>query len=117
MALDCWYQVLAYRPASHRLAVVFDDITERKRAEAARTSLEAQLRESQKMQAVGTLAGGIAHDFNNIIATILGNAELARQDASTNRLVLESIEQIRKAGTRGARHRAADPVLQPAPAA
>ena len=76
------------------------DITERKEAEAARVSLEARLRESQKMEAIGTLAGGIAHDFNNIIATILGNAELARQDVSTNPVALESLEEIRKAGSR-----------------
>lgn len=82
------------------LIMVTSDITERKAAEAARSSLEAQLRESQKMEAIGTLAGGIAHDFNNIIATILGNAELARQDAGTNAPVLESLEEIRKSGVR-----------------
>ncbi|MEQ1516936.1 MAG: ATP-binding protein, partial [Usitatibacteraceae bacterium] len=78
----------------------FTDITEQKRANAARESLEVQLRESQKMEAIGTLAGGIAHDFNNILATILGNTELARQDASDNAQALESLEEIRKAGTR-----------------
>jgi len=82
------------------LIMVTNDITERKAAEAARTSLEAQLRESQKMEAIGTLAGGIAHDFNNIIATILGNAELARQDAGVNPNLLESLEEIRKSGVR-----------------
>lgn len=82
------------------LIMVTNDITDRKAAEAARTSLEAQLRESQKMQAIGTLAGGIAHDFNNIIATILGNAELARRDAGVNPPVLESLEEIRKSGVR-----------------
>ena len=76
------------------------DITARKQAEAERASLEAQLRESQKMQAIGTLAGGIAHDFNNALATILGNAELARQDSANNPPTLESLEEIRKAGTR-----------------
>ncbi len=77
------------------------DITERKQAEAARASLEAQLRESQKMEAIGTLAGGIAHDFNNIIATILGNTELALEDLmGTNPVALESLEEIRKAGSR-----------------
>ncbi len=83
------------------------DITERKRADAVRTTLEAQLRESQKMEAIGTLAGGIAHDFNNIIGTVLGNTELARHDAGSNSAVQESLEEIRKAG-----HRARDLVQQ-----
>lgn len=76
------------------------DISKRKQAEAARAALEGQLRESQKMQAIGTLAGGIAHDFNNALATIMGNVELAREDARTNPLALESLEEIRKAGSR-----------------
>ncbi|MBL0124365.1 MAG: PAS domain S-box protein [Betaproteobacteria bacterium] len=76
------------------------DITGRKQAEAARASLESQLRESQKMQAIGTLAGGIAHDFNNILATILGNVELAREDVSTNPLALQSLDEIHKASAR-----------------
>ena len=77
------------------------DITEAKRAEAQRVSLEGQLRESQKMEAIGTLAGGVAHDFNNIIATILGNAALAREDVpGTNHRALQSLDEIRKAGTR-----------------
>ena len=83
------------------LIVQMQDIRERKLAEASRASLEAQLRESQKMQAIGTLAGGIAHDFNNILAAIMGNVQLARQDVSSNILALESLEEIRKAGARG----------------
>jgi two-component system cell cycle sensor histidine kinase/response regulator CckA len=81
-------------------SIILQDITALKQAEAARAVLEAQLRESQKMEAVGTLAGGIAHDFNNIIATILGNAELASLDATGNPAVLDSLEEIRKAGRR-----------------
>jgi len=73
-------------PNSHggRLtSILIRDITERKEAEAARASLEAQLRESQKMEAMGTLAGGIAHDFNNIVAVILGNVGLASKEIGT----------------------------------
>jgi two-component system cell cycle sensor histidine kinase/response regulator CckA len=76
------------------------DITETKRAEAVRLSLESQLRESQKMEAIGTLAGGIAHDFNNIIATILGNVDLAMDDTADNPSAQKCIEEIRKAGRR-----------------
>jgi len=69
------------------------DITER-------VQLESQLRESQKMEALGTLAGGVAHDFNNIVAAILGNLELARQDVGPAHPVLESLAEIDKASRR-----------------
>ena len=77
------------------------DISRSKVIEAEHASLESQVREAQKMTAIGTLAGGIAHDFNNIIATILGNAELVRQDVEGNTAALVSVEEIRKAGVRG----------------
>lgn len=79
------------------------DLTGRKKAEARRSELEVQLRESHKMQAVGTMAGGIAHDFNNILSAILGNAELAKADAlaqSPDSPILESLREIEKAGRR-----------------
>ena len=76
------------------------DLTGRKKAEAHRNELEAQLRESHKMQAVGTMAGGIAHDFNNILGAILGNVELAKADSPPGSPVLESLTEIEKAGRR-----------------
>ena len=76
------------------------DLTGRKKAEAHRNELEAQLRESQKMQAVGTMAGGIAHDFNNILGAILGNVELAKADCAPDSPMLESLLEIQKAGRR-----------------
>ena len=76
------------------------DLTARKREEARRSALEAQLRESHKMQAVGTMAGGIAHDFNNILHAILGNVELAKADCKAGTPLHECLLEIDKAGRR-----------------
>ena len=76
------------------------DLTASKLAEARRVTLETQLRESQKMQAMGTMAGGIAHDFNNILSAILGNVDLAKQDTASHSPALTSLQEIEKAGRR-----------------
>lgn len=76
------------------------DLSERKAAEDTRLQLLSQLRESQKMEALGTLAGGVAHDFNNIVAAILGNVALALDDVPEGHPVRTSLHEIRKAGRR-----------------
>ena len=86
--------------AVENILVTALDITERRQAELERQALERQLRESQRMESIGTLAGGIAHDFNNILAAILGNVALARQDVGAGHPVQDSLAQIHKAGLR-----------------
>ncbi len=76
------------------------DITERKQADEEREKLEAQLRQSQKMEAIGTLAGGIAHDFNNILMAMMGYAEMATLAITPEHKAQEYLEQVLKAGNR-----------------
>ena len=83
-----------------RMVGTHTDITELKQAEAQQRALEAQLRESQKMEAIGTLAGGVAHDFNNLLAAILGNLTLAREDVGADHVAQESLAEIHRAAIR-----------------
>ena len=78
------------------------DISDRKRAESERAALEAQLRQSQKMEGIGQLAGGIAHDFNNLLTAISGYASLALGDLDGGEDAHEDIEQIEHAADRAA---------------
>ena len=70
---------------------------------AERQQLEEQLRQSQKMEAIGQLAGGIAHDFNNILAAISGNTELALEDTASDHPAREFLEEIRNSSARAKR--------------
>ncbi len=76
------------------------DVTARKNAEAEKERLETQLRQSQKMEAMGTLAGGIAHDFNNILGAILGYGELAQKAAPEGSIVRRYLDNVMHAGGR-----------------
>jgi PAS domain S-box-containing protein len=76
------------------------DITAQKQAQIDRERLEAQLRQSQKMEAMGTLAGGIAHDFNNILGAILGYGELAYQHSAPGSALRRYLDNVMHAAGR-----------------
>jgi two-component system cell cycle sensor histidine kinase/response regulator CckA len=77
-----------------------NDITARRRSETQRAALEAQLRQTQKLDALGQLAGGIAHDFNNILTGISAYTELALLDADRPDDVRSHLAQVRRASER-----------------
>ena len=78
------------------------DITERKRAEDEKAKLENQLRQAQKMEAVGQLAGGVAHDFNNLLQVINGYTQLMLLTSSADAATKNQMEEVKKAGDRAA---------------
>ncbi|MBW1962230.1 MAG: PAS domain S-box protein [Deltaproteobacteria bacterium] len=78
------------------------DISRYKQLEEEKQHLQTQLLHAQRMESVGRLAGGVAHDFNNLLTTIIGNAELAITELDEGDPVKEHIEEIWKAGQRGA---------------
>jgi PAS domain S-box-containing protein len=76
------------------------DVTPQKQAQIDKEALEAQLRQSQKMEAIGTLAGGIAHDFNNILGAILGYGELALQESAHQSALRRYLDNVMHATER-----------------
>ncbi|MFZ2447939.1 MAG: PAS domain S-box protein [Syntrophobacteraceae bacterium] len=80
--------------------LTFRDVTARRKAEEARKNLRDQLRQAQKMEAIGTLAGGIAHDFNNILTPILGYCELCLHEVENNSSLYRKIDQVLKSSLR-----------------
>ena len=94
-----WYinydQVVKWIDGRYVRLQVATDITDFKK-------MEDQLRQAQKMEAIGTLAGGVAHDFNNILTTIIGNASLALMEVSKDGPLREEINEIKTAGERAA---------------
>ncbi len=101
-----WVEVLAV-PITYKgkkaILVHGIDVTERKKSQLERENLEARLRHSQKMEAVGTLAGGIAHDFNNLLQAIQGYAELIHLRSSAGSDQARAVEAIMQSAVRGSK--------------
>ena len=94
------YEARIVRSGHDEVVATVRDITSDKDAERERERLEQQLRQSQKMEAIGTLAGGIAHDFNNILTAIIGYTELLRAKHLDDPKGRDRLAEISKAGTR-----------------
>jgi two-component system cell cycle sensor histidine kinase/response regulator CckA len=92
---------LLYGDVDARL-VVANDVTARRRTESALLASQEQLRQSQKMEAIGSLAGGIAHDFNNLLTAILGYCDLALEEMEARSTATGDVEEIRRAAQRAA---------------
>ena len=78
----------------------FRDITVHRRVEEEREQLEEQLRASQKMEAIGSLAGGVAHDFNNLLSVILSYTELAMEGVRDGDPLKNDLLEVKQAGER-----------------
>ena len=83
---------------ARKVIVSFDEITERKKTERALHTYQEQIRQTQKMEAVGRLAGGVAHDFNNLLIPVIGYSELLLEEFRSNDPARRSLEEIIKAG-------------------
>ncbi|HVY27205.1 MAG TPA: PAS domain S-box protein [Polyangiaceae bacterium] len=94
-----WLEILTIESEKYILVMSLD-MTEQKAAARQQKELEEQLRQAQKLDALGTLAGGIAHDFNNILGAIMAYAELSRLDNPDNRQLSDNLSEVLRASQR-----------------
>jgi PAS domain S-box-containing protein len=102
-----WRDNYVSRLPGGEIVAIYSDETARKQGELEAEKLQAQLRQAQKMEAIGTLAGGIAHDFNNILFPITGYTEMAIADLPQTSRLRANLEEVLRAS-----HRARDLVRQ-----
>ncbi len=94
-----WFE-LRFVPVPKGVCVLSLDITAQKNKEREFAEMEEQLRQAQKMEAIGRLAGGVAHDFNNLLSVVLSCAELLYMDLRADDPLRADVDEIRLAGQR-----------------
>ncbi len=99
---EVWFSAVVSPLEGDTVLWVARSINEQKQTEEALRRSEEQLRQSQKMEAVGRLAGGVAHDFNNLLTSVLGHADLALKRVPTSDTLHDDLLEIMSAGTRAA---------------
>ncbi|BDU74061.1 hybrid sensor histidine kinase/response regulator [Mesoterricola silvestris] len=96
-----WYSNSIYSPARDEFVVVFDNITQRKNEEMARRNLEDQIRHTEKLESLGSLASGVAHDMNNVLAAILAVGQVLQLKSEEDPGMASALDTIIKAANRG----------------
>ena len=96
-----WREYFVFRLPSGEIVTVFDDVTQRTKAEEEQKLLQKQLFFSQKMETIGTFAGGVAHNFRNILQAISGNAEFLEMTTAENQEVKGAAKSIHDSVKKG----------------